>query len=124
LRKIKKDDVRVGEVIDELPSVDDVKLPSGVPNLKKYIINNKERIKYQEFIEKGYLIGSCAVESGHKGILQQRLKQAGSQQVRLGGTFCLAVMHPQSGKAVFFISFCISGTENFRQVNLQSFKKV
>jgi hypothetical protein len=81
----KIDNGKVGEVIDELPSVDDVKLPSGVPNLRKYIINNKERIKYPEFIEKGYLIGSGAVESGHKGVVQQRLKQAGMRWQRSGG---------------------------------------
>jgi hypothetical protein len=46
-------------------------------NLYGYIENNSENIDYPEYISKGYFIGSGAIESGNKIVLQQRLKQAG-----------------------------------------------
>jgi hypothetical protein len=54
------------------------KLPSGCPvNLYGYIKNNINNIDYATFEEKGYFIGSGAIESGNKIVLQRRLKQAG-----------------------------------------------
>jgi hypothetical protein len=46
-------------------------------NLYGYIENNSGNIDYPTYIEKGYFIGSGAIESGNKIVLQQRLKQAG-----------------------------------------------
>jgi len=46
-------------------------------NLYGYIENNLNNIDYPTYIEKGYFIGSGAIESGNKIVLQQRLKQAG-----------------------------------------------
>jgi hypothetical protein len=46
-------------------------------NLKTYIENNKEKIRYNEYRAKGYFVGSGAIESANKIILQRRLKQAG-----------------------------------------------
>ena len=42
-----------------------------------YINNNISNIDYAQYLEKGYFIGSGAIESGNKSVLQQRLKQAG-----------------------------------------------
>ncbi|MHA2119049.1 MAG: ISKra4 family transposase [Candidatus Thorarchaeota archaeon] len=42
-----------------------------------YFTNNKERMRYNEYIEKGYHIGSGIVESACKHVVGQRLKQAG-----------------------------------------------
>lgn len=81
----KIDNGKVDEVINELPDVDE--LPPGVPNLKKYLINNRGRVNYPEYKEKGYHIGSGAVESGHKSVIQQRLKQAGMRWNRSGGQY-------------------------------------
>ena len=53
------------------------KLPVGCVNLSQYISNNLDRMKYKTFKEKGYFVGSGAIESGNKLIVQQRLKQAG-----------------------------------------------
>ena len=83
----KLDKGNTDEVIDELPVMEDKKMPSGVVNLREYISKNKNRIKYPEFIEKGYLIGSGAVESGHKGVLQQRLKQPGMRWGKQGAQY-------------------------------------
>jgi len=46
-------------------------------NLYSYIVNNSDNIDYPTYIDKGYFIGSGAIESGNKIVLQQRLKQAG-----------------------------------------------
>jgi hypothetical protein len=42
-----------------------------------YITNNIKNIDYAAYEQKGYFIGSGAIESGNKIVLQQRLKQAG-----------------------------------------------
>jgi len=42
-----------------------------------YFTNNKERMRYKEYREKGYHIGSGVVESACKHVVGQRLKQAG-----------------------------------------------
>ena len=53
------------------------KLPTGCVNLRHYISGNLDRITYQKFRDAGYFVGSGAIESGNKLIVQQRLKQAG-----------------------------------------------
>jgi hypothetical protein len=42
-----------------------------------YFSNNKERMRYNQYKDKGYHIGSGTVESACKHIVSQRLKQAG-----------------------------------------------
>ena len=49
----------------------------GKFNLYRYIWKFRDCIDYPTYLEKGYLIGSGAVESGHRTVLQDRLKQAG-----------------------------------------------
>jgi hypothetical protein len=53
------------------------KVPDGVVHLRKYIENNRMRLNYPEYKRRGYYVGSGAVESSNKTIVQQRLKQAG-----------------------------------------------
>ena len=54
------------------------KRPGNCPvNLYGYIENNLDSIDYAKYIKSGYFIGSGAVESGNKIILQRRLKQSG-----------------------------------------------
>ncbi len=47
--------------------------------LMGYIENNKERIDYGTFMEKGYLIGSGAIEAAHRNVIQKRLKLSGQR---------------------------------------------
>jgi hypothetical protein len=64
-------------VLKELEPIKE-KTPEGCPvNLYGYISNNKKNINYAAYQEKGYFIGSGAIESGNKIILQDRLKRAG-----------------------------------------------
>jgi len=70
-------DDKIDKALDEIDKVNFEKIPKGTVNLKGYINNNKERIHYKEYIKKGYYVGSGAIESGNKTVLQKRLKQAG-----------------------------------------------
>lgn len=55
-----------------------------VENLKGYMENNKDKMDYKTYKDKGYFIGSGAVESAHKHVIQQRLKLAGMRWSRQG----------------------------------------
>ena len=63
------------EVLNQLP--EDEKLPAGVVNLRTYMTNNIDKINYPEYKTKGYFVGSGAIESANKVVVQRRLKQAG-----------------------------------------------
>ena len=45
----------------------------------RYYQTNSERMKYGSFMKKGYLIGSGAIESAHRNVIQQRLKLSGQR---------------------------------------------
>lgn len=49
----------------------------GCVNLYTYIINNKDNIDYPTYKSKGWFVGSGAIESGNKVVLQNRLKLPG-----------------------------------------------
>jgi hypothetical protein len=54
------------------------KKPNVCPtNLHGYISNNVKNVDYVAYEQKGYFIGSGAIESGNKIVLQDRLKRAG-----------------------------------------------
>jgi len=65
------------QVLKEILPYKDKKPGSCPVNLYGYIENNIGSIDYAKYIKSGYFIGSGAVESGNKIILQRRLKQAG-----------------------------------------------
>jgi hypothetical protein len=48
-------------------------------SLMTYINNNMERMKYPEYIKKNLLIGSGAIESAHRTVLQKRMKLSGQR---------------------------------------------
>ena len=47
--------------------------------LLNYLETNKKRINYGEFISKGLLIGSGAIEAAHRNVIQKRLKLSGQR---------------------------------------------
>lgn len=59
----------------------------NIEQLVTYIENNRDKLRYREYREKGYFIGSGAIESGHKNVIQHRLKQAGMRWNRTGGQY-------------------------------------
>jgi hypothetical protein len=66
-----------GNVLKELESHNTEHMGKCQVNLHGYISNNINNIDYATYEKKGYFIGSGAIESGNKIVLQQRLKQAG-----------------------------------------------
>ena len=49
-----------------------------------YLANNRHRMLYKTYKDKGYLIGSGPIESAHRHVIQQRLKLAGQRWTRNG----------------------------------------
>jgi hypothetical protein len=47
--------------------------------LLRYYENNLSRMQYKTYLEKGYLIGSGAIEAAHRNVIQQRLKLSGQR---------------------------------------------
>ena len=64
-------------VLEELRTHETSHMSKCPVNLPGYIANNINNIDYAAYEQKGYFIGSGAIESGNKIVLQQRLKQAG-----------------------------------------------
>lgn len=52
--------------------------------LMTYISNNAIRMNYPNYIKKGLLIGSGAIESAHRTVLQKRMKQSGQRWSKRG----------------------------------------
>lgn len=50
----------------------------------RYYQNNITRMQYKTYIENGYLIGSGAIESAHRNVVQQRLKLSGQRWSMIG----------------------------------------
>lgn len=68
---------KIDEALQMIPSTSQKKLPSGVPNLPVYLENNRNRMNYDELEKHGFKVGSGAIESGNKKVIQQRMKQSG-----------------------------------------------
>lgn len=77
------------KILEEIRKVstDDIKRPLGVVNLYNYISEKKDKINYGEYIDKGYIIGSGAIESGNKVVIQKRLKQSGMHWSNSGAQY-------------------------------------
>ena len=74
-KRLKESKYRI--VLEELEPLKD-KVPGNCPvNLYGYISNNVNNIDYVAYEQKGYFIGSGAIESANKTVLQDRLKRAG-----------------------------------------------
>ena len=75
MRNIEKG--KVSKAIKVLEKEDYSNLPKTVPNILGYIKNNINKIDYPAYKEAGYFVGSGAIESGIKVVVQRRCKQAG-----------------------------------------------
>jgi hypothetical protein len=63
--------------INELP--DNTKTKAERDSLIKYYKTNINRMMYKTFLDKEFLIGSGAIESAHRHVLQKRLKLSGQR---------------------------------------------
>lgn len=64
-------------IVKELNKYQDINIPKTICNLPIYLENNKNKIDYSSYEQKGWFIGSGAIESSNKTVVQLRLKQAG-----------------------------------------------
>jgi len=62
-----------------------------VEALVRYYTDNRERMRYDEYLRLGYGIGSGAVESSHKQVVHARLRQAGMRWSEAGARRLLAL---------------------------------
>ena len=64
-------------VLKEIEQYRNNNIKSDTINLYNYIINNCDNINYPEYISNGFFIGSGAIESANKTVVQSRLKLSG-----------------------------------------------
>ena len=74
--------------------VDPTDCPTKVQRLEKaklnqYLDNKAERMKYLQYLERGLLIGSGAIESAHRTVMQRRMKLAGQRWSKKGAKHML-----------------------------------
>lgn len=65
------------DVLKRLEKYKDKPSKQGCVNLYTYISNNKNNIDYPSYKQQGLFVGSGAIESGNKVVLQNRLKLPG-----------------------------------------------
>jgi hypothetical protein len=70
------------EEIEKLPERQRTKAKRK--KLIAYYRRNRDRMQYHGYLEKGLLIGSGAIESAHRDVLQQRLKLSGQRWTMAG----------------------------------------
>lgn len=66
-------------------------LPEAVTKAVAYLFRNRWRLRYREFRQFGFPIGSGTVESACKVVVQQRMKQAGMRWGRDSAQAMLAL---------------------------------
>jgi hypothetical protein len=71
----------VDKIIEELQRSisNDKEAEKARTELIRYYENNLCRMQYKTYLEKGYLIGSGAIEAAHRNVIQQRLKLSGQR---------------------------------------------
>lgn len=63
----------------------------AVDDLHRYLSTNRDRMQYQTYQAAGYAIGSGAVESAVRHVVQQRMKRVGMRWRRAGADAMLAL---------------------------------
>jgi hypothetical protein len=68
---------KTDEALEKLKPYEHKKFAVDVVNPYTYILHNKERMDYAGYEKKGWCVGSGAIESGNKTVLQRRCKGTG-----------------------------------------------
>lgn len=74
---------------EELKKYSKIEIPKTICNLPIYIENNKDKINYSKYEHNNWFVGSGAIESSNKTIVQLRLKQAGMRWSIDGANYLL-----------------------------------
>jgi len=89
-------DLRAGKVTKVIARLRKLKTKTeaeqkNLEGLIKYYTDNESRMHYDQYLLKGYGIGSGAVESAHKQVVHARMRQAGMRWSELGAQRLLAL---------------------------------
>jgi hypothetical protein len=95
-QRLKTDEVE--NILEELKetaekTTDTTESGKALKDIIRYYESNIERMKYGSFLKKGYIIGSGAIESAHRNVIQQRLKLSG-QRWSIAGAQRIANIRP------------------------------
>lgn len=52
--------------------------------VRNYLLTNRPRMNYRQYLDQGYCIGSGAIESANKSVVQARLKRSGQRWSKAG----------------------------------------
>ncbi|HEY3357208.1 MAG TPA: hypothetical protein VGQ83_28420 [Polyangia bacterium] len=90
------DDLRAGRVAAVIARLQAMRVRTpeqreALDAVIKYYDDNRTRMQYDEYLRRGYGIGSGAVESAHKQVVPARLRQAGMRWSELGAQRLLAL---------------------------------
>jgi hypothetical protein len=95
------------------------KLPGKKAHLQKekekllnYLKNNKKRINYGKFIREGLLIGSGAIESANREVIQKRMKLSGQRWTLRGAKQMLNLRTCYKSGNSKFIKMLITENKN------------
>lgn len=85
------EDGKINKLLKHLEQYKDTATPDGVPNLYTYIYNHKDCMNYPDYVSRGYFVGSGAIESANRSIMQNRLKLPGMRWKRVCGRGMLSL---------------------------------
>lgn len=71
------DNGRISDLLNILKPYADTKMPEGTTNLYTYVFNHQSGMNYPQYREKGYFVGSGAIESANRYLMQNRMKLPG-----------------------------------------------
>lgn len=75
----------------ELQKYKYIEIPNTICNLPTYLENNKDKVDYATYEHNSWCVGSGAIESSNKTIVQQRLKQAGMRWSVTGANYIITL---------------------------------
>lgn len=78
-------------ITKELDKYQNINIPDSVCKLPVYLENNKDKIYYSLYEQNGWFVGSGAIESSNKTVVQLRLKQAGMRWSVDGANYIIAL---------------------------------
>ena len=81
---LEEDAQKVIAALKDLPMSATKKIEQQKKKLINYYQKNRKRMRYSVYIKKGLLIGSGAIESAHRNVLQQRMKLSGQHWTKKG----------------------------------------
>lgn len=79
------------QIVKELNKYKNISIPKTTCNLPVYLENNKDKINYSKYEHNGWFVGSGAIESSNKTVVQLRLKQAGMRWSVDGANYIIAL---------------------------------